>query len=1111
VRTANLKWRRRIATAIIAVLASGLATVALAGDDVTADGDAVDVTQSDPVSITVPSAGSASKTTRFTLVCKTQQHVDSGDTVSTTFDLSGSTVPPGGTLSATNGSVVRPSTWPADGTACGSPAPTVSSGGAATGNDSTVSITAPAAGGTYTYKAVWSVGGTGQANDVSTNKVSVTYNVTVLVNAAPSTPGAPVLSSGSATPNNGAFGLTWAASTDAESDPITYTLQHRDANDAGFTTVSSGISGNTYQFAPGSKEEDGTWTYRVQASDSGHSSSFSGESSAVKSDRSAPSAPAASTAPGSPAFTDAGGNAWWKDTVTVAFSAAGDPNLADGSAGSGVDAATLAGPSVFTSTGSHTASSTIKDNVANESAPTSLTVFVDAVAPTVSFSDCPASAVLQGSAASVNYSAGDAGSRLGESSTGSVALDTTSSGAHSVSKTVEDNVGHSATASCSYSVDAPPSTPGKPSASADPNSGAFTLDWSASIDPDGDTVHYVLQHKDADDAAFTTVDSSLSGNTYTFAPAAREAEGTWTYQVKASDGTFDSDYSEPSDPVKADRSAPNLPTVSTDPASPMFTDGSSQAWWKDTVTVTFASDGDPNLADGSAGSGVDAATLAGPSVFTSTGSHTASSMVKDNVANESAPTSLTVFVDADAPTVAFTDCPATPVLKDSVASIGYTAEDAGSGLVSAAAGSVGLDTSTSGMHSVSKMVEDNVGHSATASCSYLVDAPPSTPGVPSAVSPNRGGFTLAWAASTDPEGDTIQYTLQHKPATGGSWSAVASGIHVASYTFGSGSSLEDEGTWLYRVKASDGYFDSDFSDPSDPVKVDKTKPSPPLASTQPAAPDYSGGGGWFKDEVTVHFAGNGDPALADGSDGSGVDAGSVPDDLSYATHGSHSASGTVKDNAGNESDTASLTVQVDKTAPVLAFTNCPSAPVMAGSSITVTWSASDTGSGLASAATGTLTLDTTAPGPHSVTTPAATDNVGHLAGGITCTYSILRVTFESPIDGGLVMNVAKAGRVVPVKTHIFLNGVEKTGANSAAGAVTIGVGSTSCVATTATDDIEVYAAGASNTGTQFRWESNFWMYNLDTSSFRMVASSCYQVSVYLNGNKAGYFMIKITK
>jgi hypothetical protein len=660
-----------------------------------------------------------------------------------------------------------------------------------------------------------------------------------------------------------------------------------------------------------------------------------------------------------------------------------------------------------------------------------------------------------------------------------------------------------------------PTTPGTPTLAAGsttPNNGVFSLTWSASTDAQGDPITYTLQHKDANDVAYSTVASGITSNSYAFPPESREGDGTWAYRLNASDGTLTSGFSGDSAAVKSDRSGPNAPNVATTPASPAFTDGGGNTWWKDTVTVTFTANGDAALADGSVGSGVDVSTLTGPSTHGATGTFTDSGTIKDNVGNASSATSLTTRVDADVPLVSFADCPTGKVLAGSSGSVHYSASDSGSGLADPASGSIALDTSTSGAGAASVTVHDHVGHSASASCAYTVDAPPSTPGKPSGASPNRGSFTLSWAASTDPEGDPIGYTLQHRPV-GGSWSTVASGISGASYTFGGSNPAEDEGTWQYQVKAGDGSFDSDYSDSSDAIKADKSKPNAPLVSTLPASPDYAGDGGWFKDTVTVHFAANGDPALADGSDGSGVDPATVPANATYTSLGSHTASGTVKDFAGNESDANGTTVQVDDSNPVVSFADCPTAPVLVGSSTTVTWNAADTGSHLATAASGTLTLDTTAPGPHTVTSPTASDHVGHTTSGVSCTYSIARATFEAPIDGGNVMNIAKAGRVVPVKTHVYLNGAEKTGANTAAGAVTIGAASTTCTATQPTDDIEAYAAGSSNTGTQFRWDTSslFWIYNLDTSSFGMATNSCYQVSIYLNGTKAGYFFIRITK
>jgi hypothetical protein len=78
-----------------------------------------------------------------------------------------------------------------------------------------------------------------------------------------------------------------------------------------------------------------------------------------------------------------------------------------------------------------------------------------------------------------------------------------------------------------------------------------------------------------------------------------------------------------------------------------------------------------------------------------------------------------------------------------------------------------------------------------------------------------------------------------------------------------------------------------------------------------------------------------------------------------------------------------LDVQVDATNPTVAFSNCPSARVLLGSSVTVNWTASDAHSGLASAASGSANLDTSSVGSTSVST-TATDNVG-LQETATCT------------------------------------------------------------------------------------------------------------------------------
>src|SRR5439155_4256921 len=116
-----------------------------------------------------------------------------------------------------------------------------------------------------------------------------------------------------------------------------------------------------------------------------------------------------------------------------------------------------------------------------------------------------------------------------------------------------------------------------------------------------------------------------------------------------------------------------------------------------------------------------------------------------------------------------------------------------------------------------------------------------------------------------------------------------------------------EGTWTYRVKATDGTADSAFAtDPSPIVVVDLTNPAAPTASAG-RAPDDSGGGGWYEETVTVTYTDNGDPVNADdGSTGSGVASVSSPD--TFATSGNRVGSGTVTDKAGNTSTAGTLSV-----------------------------------------------------------------------------------------------------------------------------------------------------------------------------------------------------------
>ena len=198
------------------------------------------------------------------------------------------------------------------------------------------------------------------------------------------------------------------------------------------------------------------------------------------------------------------------------------------------------------------------------------------------------------------------------------------------------------------------------------------------------------------------------------------------------------------------------------------------------------------------------------------------------------------------------------------------------------------------------------------------------------------------------------------------------------------------------------------------INIDRTAPTAPSV-TPGRAPDYGGGGGWYGDEVMVSFAGAGDPDLANGDAGSGVDPATVPADAVFDNSGSHTASGTVRDRAGNESAAASVTVQVDADDPFVSLV-CPSTPVVLGSTASASWTAADAESGLATPVSGSVSLDTSSVGTKSASAPTAEDNVGHSAGA-TCAYTVVFDFrgFFRPVDNPPTLNVVKAGSGIPVK------------------------------------------------------------------------------------------------
>jgi lysophospholipase L1-like esterase len=712
-----------------------------------------------------------------------------------------------------------------------------------------------------------------------------------------------------------------------------------------------------------------------------------------------------------------GSEGWYRNDVTVKLSASDSEYAVAGTEyklGAASTWTRYTGPITISSEGQTTITARSVDVNGNIEASQSTTIKIDKTPPTFTLS-CPSEAITLGSSASASVSeASDALSGFEADPNGQRPLNTAAPGnGREELLQIHDRAGNTTTHSCSYDVHYP--DPGAPvlSNGASPNNdGLFTLAWDGS-DPSLFGITYTLQHRDASGAEWSLLAGPLSSLEFALSGAG-EQEGTWTYRVQGSDPALGltTSWSPSSAAVVVDKSAPAAPSASADRA-PDYAGGGG--WYKDTVTVSFTDNGDPLLADGSAGSGVNLASLTAPQSFSTDGSHVASATVADNVGNVSAAGSLSVQVDSSPPSVEVS-CPAfTPV--GSIANASVSASDGQSGLASDPSGTVAIDTSKAGEQSASATAIDNVGHEASSSCATVVGYPdPGAPSLSAGTNPSASGlFTLAWTGADPAQYSGLSYTLEHRNAASPAWSVLAGGITALSYELlGTG---EEEGTWNYRVQGSDpsAKATTAWSAPSALVKVDKSAPAAPSASAD-RAPDYAGGGGWYKDTVTVSFTDNGDPLLADGSSGSGVDLASLTAPQSFSTDGSHEASGTVADNAGNLSAPGNLSVQVDATAPSVQV-SCPESVLIGTTGVKASVTASDGQSGLASDPSGTVAIDTSTAGSRTVARTAI-DNVGH-SSSASCTTQVLHsIVITGSLTRKLVVKAGQAVELAPsAKVH----------------------------------------------------------------------------------------------
>jgi hypothetical protein len=219
-----------------------------------------------------------------------------------------------------------------------------------------------------------------------------------------------------------------------------------------------------------------------------------------------------------------------------------------------------------------------------------------------------------------------------------------------------------------------------------------------------------------------------------------------------------------------------------------------------------------------------------------------------------------------------------------------------------------------------------------------------------------------------------------------------------------------------------------------------------------------------------------------------------------------------------KADQATLTV----TSPNSGINGDKLTPVVTGGSGTglLSFTTSGTACQMGTGTDAGKLLITSGTGTCSITAHKAADANYNAADSAAHSVTIAKVTFMAPVDTAPIMNIAKLGRVVPVKASVFLNGIAQT-----AGTIYIsGFSQVDCATGATTDTIDQYAAaGSSNTGNLFRWDAGgqFWIYNFDTSAFAMKQGNCYRINVNFGGvvsgttasggSLAGYFLLQTTK
>ncbi len=410
-----------------------------------------------------------------------------------------------------------------------------------------------------------------------------------------------------------------------------------------------------------------------------------------------------------------------------------------------------------------------------------------------------------------------------------------------------------------------PTVPGSPSSTTPTTDTTPTWTWSASMDSGTGLASPAYTVEWATDTGFTTDFSSTTASTNTFTHSSTLANGTWYFRVKASDirsnvstysttGSVIVDTTVPTVPGLPSTTNPtsdNTPTwswdASTDTGSGLATPAYTVEWATDTGFTT-----DFNSTTSSTNTFTHVSTLADGTWYV----RVKASDILSNTSSYSATGS--VLIDVTAPSVPGLPSTTTPTSDNTPSWVWTASSDAGSGLATPAytvewATNTGFTTnfnsSTSNTNTfthsssladgtwyvrvkASDILSNTSSYSATGSVLIDVTAPslggpPESPGLPSTTTPTVNTTpTWAWSASIDTGAGlaTPAYTVEWATDTGFITDFDSSNASSNTFTH---TTLLTDGTWYFRVKASDILSNTSSYSATGSVLIDTAAPSVP--------------------------------------------------------------------------------------------------------------------------------------------------------------------------------------------------------------------------------------------------------------------------------------------